>query len=197
MPQTDWYATWEDHLSFLDALFADLEIDIYELASAFEKPLRQITSPDDIARDLARVWPNGRTSGAAHYALHFTEDGMGFRPRRHSLNPGKCDGATWREAAQGWTLVRLDIGQSLDNILHGSCLFHATVPRMVSEGVPEDAARAVARRASRLTKIISREGVARLGRHAWVLPGAAELWDRGVTLDPFKPREHADSFVRV
>ena len=60
MPQTDWYATWQDNAPFLDALFSEPEFAVYDLASAFETPLLRLTSADEVRADLDRVWPNGR-----------------------------------------------------------------------------------------------------------------------------------------
>lgn len=197
MPQTDWYATKPDNAPFLDALFSEPDLGIYELSSAHETPLRRLTDPAQINADLDRVWPNGKKSQSAHYSLHFEDAGVPFQPRRHSLNPQKCHGATWREAAHGWHLVRLDVGQQLGEVLYDSSLFLGTTPRMIAEGVPEDAARLITRRAARLTRLITAARVAKLGRHSSVLPGAAALWERGHALHPFKPGEHADYFSRL
>ena len=59
MPNCDFYATPEDHRGILDWLFADRSCDVYELASDFEKPLRQFRSTDEVLQQFDRHHTSG------------------------------------------------------------------------------------------------------------------------------------------
>jgi hypothetical protein len=105
MPNCDYYATIEDHREVLDFLFEDGACDIFELSSDFEQPLRKFEAPEAILGEFRRVYPNGQNWDTVYLQLYVKGAGPAFKPRRVRLDPAKCNGSTYRYAAEGLGLV--------------------------------------------------------------------------------------------
>jgi hypothetical protein len=200
MPNCDFYATPEDHEGLIAWLLADGQCEIHELGADWGQPLRRFHSPAEVLAQFERRYPDGRTWRAVHLQLHVVGAGPPFVPTRVALDPQACDGATFRDSAEGWGLVQLYLGAVSrgDVRLEDSHTNHNTLKRAQtwSANYPElgdvgawDFGRITAF-SSRLNREIRKRGVARIGGRA-VLPGALALWKAGVALGPWKPGEHA------
>jgi len=199
MPNCDFYATKEDHDSLLSWLFAEESCDVYELASDFEQPLRCFHSAAEVLAQFDRSYPNGRRWHAVHLQLYVRGAGPAFVPRRVTLNPQACGGATFRYNADGWGLVQLYLGSASagDARLENSHTNHNSMKRAqawsdtvdVLGGVEAWDFGRITSFSSRLNREIRKRGVAKIGSQA-VLPGALKLWDIGVAMGPYKPGEY-------
>jgi hypothetical protein len=197
VPNCDFYATPEDHEPLLTCLFAEATCHVYELASDFEQPLKRFESAVEVMRQFERRYPNG-DPWQVHLQLYVLGAGPPFEPQRTALNPSACDGATVRYTAEGWGLVQLYLSAPRADRLDNSHTNHNSrrraerwEPTYIGElGSPAawDFSRITAF-SSRLNRQIRNRGVATVGSRA-VLPGALELWERGVTLAPYVPGQH-------
>ncbi len=199
MPNCDFYATREDHAGLLDWLFAEGGCEVHQLASDFERPLQRFRSSAEVLAQFERRYPNGRPWRQLHLQLYLPGAGPPFVPRRVTLNPAACDGATYRYSAEGWGLVQLYLATASgdDTRLENSHTNHNSLKRaqtwadtVTDQGGVEawDFAKITAF-SSRLNRQIRARGVAKIGSRA-VLPGALALWEAGIAMDSWKPGEH-------
>jgi hypothetical protein len=200
MPNCDFYATPEDHEGLLAWLLADGACEVHELASDFGQPLRRFHSAGEVLAQFERRYPHGGKWRAVHLQLYVPGAGPPFVPRRVSLDPKACGGATFRYNADGWGLVQLYLGalpegdtwledsHTNHNTLKRAQAWSATLPEMGDVGAWDFGK--ITAFSSRLNREIRKRGVARIGSRA-ILPGALALWNAGVAMGPWKPGEHA------
>lgn len=200
MPNCDFYATPEDHEGLLAWLLAEGACEVHELGSDFGQPLRRFRSAGEVLAQFERRYPNGRKWRALHLQLYVLGAGPPFVPRRVSLDPQACDGATFRYTAEGWGLVqlylsalpegdtRLEDSHTNHNTLKRAQTWSSTVPELGDVGAWDFGK--ITAFSSRLNREIRKRGVAKIGSRA-ILPGALKLWNAGVAMGPWKPGEHA------
>lgn len=200
MPNCDFYAIPEDHEPLLDWLVRERICRIFELASDFEMALREFHTVDDVMSQFSRTYSNGNSWDTVHLQLYVLGAGPPFVPRRVSLDPRACDGATFRYAAEGWGLVQLYLGAIGSGGLKNSHTNHNSLKRAEAWGsvkpdmqpVESCDFKKISAFSSRLNRQIKKLGIAKIGSRP-VLPGALKLWERGVSLLPF----HADGSIAV
>jgi len=108
MPNCDFYALREDLQLVLDFVFERSDCRVFEHYSLFDSSLAEFRSTDEIE---AR-YPLGVCSGTAPSVLLqlLPESAGELVVERASLNPEKCNGATFRHIASGWGLIQLQLG---------------------------------------------------------------------------------------
>lgn len=192
MPNCDFYGVPSDHELILSWLFSDNSCRIYELASDFEKPLREFQAADEVLSQFARTHRGGESWSAVHLQVYVIGSGPNFVPRRVSLDPRACDGATFRYAADGWGLVQLYLHTvEKSGALRNSHTNHNSEKRAKaweathSELGPIDSwdFKRISSFSSRLNRYIRGLGVAKIGSRT-ILPGALERVESGITLLP-------------
>ena len=200
MPNCNFYATLEDHEELLTWLLADGACEIYELASDFGQPLRRFRSAAEVRAQLERRYPGGGQWRTVYLQLYVLGAGPPFVPKRVALDPDECDGATFRDEAEGWGLVQLYLGALAEDgtRLEDSRTNHNTLKRAEtwSDTLPElgevaawDFAKITAF-SSRLNREIRKRAAAKIGSRV-LLPGALALWNAGVAMGSSKPGERA------
>lgn len=192
MPNCDFYGVPQDHEQLLDWLLRQDACRIYELSSDFEMPLREFRTVEDVMSQFSRTYSNGKRWDTVHLQLYVVGTGPPFVPRRVTLNPQACNGATFRYAADGWGLVQLYLAAVGSGGLRNSHTNHSSVKRAEAcaparpDMPPAEAwdFKRITAFSSRLNRQIRKMGIAKIGSRA-VLPGALALWERGVSLLPF------------
>jgi hypothetical protein len=193
MPNCDFYATENDHEGLLTWLFQERSCEVYELASAYEKPLRRFSSAEEVLSLFQERYSNGQRVRSVHLQLYVLGASPPFVPRRVALNPAACGGATFRYAAEGWGLVQLYLGTVWREVLENSHTNHNSQRRAQAwsdvrkEGskVEEWDFGRITAFSGRLNRQIKKMSVAKLGSRP-VLPDAYELWKTGTDLPPFR-----------
>jgi hypothetical protein len=91
------------------------DADAYEAYSEPERKLRSFPALDS----LLEYMDSKQKAGERHVALsvYFRDTKGCVQTRRISLRPEKSDGATWREAVDGWGLVQVQIKFLHDNLV--------------------------------------------------------------------------------
>ena len=197
MPNCDFYAIPEDHRGILDWLLADGSCDLYELASDFEKPLRQFRSSEEVLQQFDRCHWSGERRTVVDLQLYVRGAGPPFVPKRIELNPKSCNSATYRYSAEGWGLIQLYLESLNLGTLEASHTNHFTLKGAKSwdtintEKGPAEAWDFVRINSfsSKLNREIRKRGVAKVASRV-ILPGALKMWDEGIALSPWKPGEH-------
>jgi hypothetical protein len=198
VPNCDFYATPEDHKPFLDWLFAEGACVVHELESAFDQQLQQFASTAEILAQFERRYTNGKPWHTVYLQLYVLGTGPPFVPRRIALDPGACDGATFKYRAEGWGLVQLYLAAARDGQLHNSHTNHNSQLRAEKWAQAESAQPGpdawdfakVNAFSSRLNRQIKKHAAAKIGSRA-VLPGALKEWEAGVSLWPYQPGKYS------
>src|SRR5689334_20390576 len=120
MPNCDFYATPVDHAGILSWLFAEGECHCYELGSDCGMPLKQFKSAEEVLQQFERSHPSGTKWKVVHLQLDVIGAGPPFKPRRVTLDPKACDGATFRYDADGWGLIQLYLSSATPGGLDAS-----------------------------------------------------------------------------
>jgi len=192
MPNCDFYATPVDHESLLSWLFEEGACHVYELSSEFERPLQRFTSSAEVIAQFDRQFATGEKWGCVYLLLYVLGAGPPFIPRRVSLNPEACNGATYRFAAEGWGLVQLYLESPTQHGLKNSHSNHFTQKGAAPwESLNSDQPgtdswdfKRITSFSSRLNREIRKRSVAKLGSCP-VLPDALRLWQAGAQMLPF------------
>jgi hypothetical protein len=186
MPNCDFYATPDDHRALLDWLFAEGTCEVYELYSRFGQPLRRFDSTAQVmglfGEEPRSIYLQLRVLGASPPLV----------PRRVTLDPKACDGATFRYAANGWGLVQLYLGKVWRDKLQGSHTNHFSQKGACQcESVGDEEAsvenwdfKRITAFSTRLNRTIRARAAGKLGSQA-VLPGALALWEAGLDFPPY------------
>jgi hypothetical protein len=187
MPNCDFYGTPGDHEPILDWLLREGTCEIYEMYSDFEKPLKQFSSSAEVLRQF-------ETHKVVHLQLLVLGASPVFKPRRITLNPSKCDGATFRYTSDGWGLVQLYLTSPVAKGLDNSHTNHNTQKRAEKwANTVKDIGKVndwnfkkITSFSSKLNRQINTLGVGKIKSRS-VLPGALRLWNKGVPLFPYQP----------
>ena len=193
MPNCDFYAVPEDHKHILNWLFASKACMIYELASQFEKPLREFRSAEEVLDQFSRTYANGENWHTVHLQVNVVNASPPFVPKRVSLNPEKCGGATFRYAAEGLGLVQLYLAAPTPKGLNNSHTNHNSEKRAKAWApIRSDMTdfqlwdfKKISAFSASLNRQVKKLSAARIGSRP-VLPGALEQWRHGRQLLPFQ-----------
>jgi hypothetical protein len=194
MPNCDFYATREDHEGLLSWLFSEATSRVYELASDDEQPLKRFESPQEVLQQFDRVFAPGKKCSQVLLQLYVVGAGPRFAPRRITLDPAQCDGASFRYEADGWGLVQFNLATATPDGVEVSHTNHnsrtraeAWAPTYRNFGRPSvwDFKR-ITSFSSRLNRQIRKRAVGKI-RGRVVLPGALKAWESGLPLCPYKP----------
>jgi len=191
MPNCDFYGTREDHELLLNWLFAEGSCRVFELASEFEEPLKEFKTAKEILSQFERTYNTGEKWHTVHLQLYVIGASPRFVPRRVQLNPEKCEGATFRYAAEGWGLVQLYLGAVTAHGLKNSHSNHNSQKRAVAlastfndtQDVDSWDFKKISSFSSRLNRQIKKFSVAKRGSNA-ILPSALKVWLEGTALLP-------------
>jgi hypothetical protein len=192
MPNCDYYATAEDHRAVLDWLFSSHAADVYELASEYEKPLRQFSKTDDVIRLFENRTATGESWHTVHLQLMVRGAGLDFKPTYVKLDPKVCHGAKFRYGAEGIGLIQLYLSVPRSEELENSHTNHFTGAGAGQwVGISTDARtvskidfKAIASFSGKLNRQIRNLAVAKIGGRI-LTKSALELWNQGFRLAPF------------
>ncbi len=198
MPNCHWFGSIDDHAALLHDILAQDEIDIFELYSRPDTPIRIFTNVDDILSEFDIPLSNGTTPSNLH--LNLWVRGSGPKPAitRTFLNGG----TSWRERSGALGFVQFYLERAVSGQLKHSQTNTTTAARMgAKDGIftDEDGAkwdlRQTNRYSSKLNRMIRKRAVAKLGAMS-VLPGAAALWQKGERLGRhYSKSQTPDAFV--
>lgn len=202
MPNLHWFGNEAEHKAVLSDILTRNEVEIFELYSEPEKPIRKFSTVDDILAEFDLPFPGGQPCSLV--LLNLWVKGSGPSPEiiRFALNPEKCDGATWRERTGAVGFVRFYLERLGNGKLRRSetntCTSEARLGAIGGEYIDARGAiwnlRHTDRFSSRLNRRIRKRAVAKIGS-AVVLPGAASLWDQGVRLGQCSNSHNADLYT--
>ncbi len=196
MPNCDFYGTIDDHRELLNWLFSERTCDIYELYSDFETELKKFPSAVEVLDQFDRRYVTGERWKSVELQLYVLGAGPVFQPRRVSVNPTLCDGATYRYMAQGWGLVQLYLHRPTQEGLESSHTNHFTQKGAVAKAATEEARaevdswdfKRITAFSSRLNRQIRNISVGKLNSRP-VLAGGLKVWESGGSLCPYKPSD--------
>ncbi len=191
MPNCDFYGTLDDHRQLLNWLFTEGTCRVFELASDFERPLKEFKNAQEVLSQFERTYITGEKWHTVYLQLYVTGASPPFVPRRVQLDPEKCKGATFRYAAEGWGLVQLYLGAITVHGLKDSHSNHNSEKRAIAwaptfndtQNVEPWDFKKITNFSSRLNRQIKRFSAAKRGSRA-IFPGALKLWEDGITLLP-------------
>jgi hypothetical protein len=153
--------------------------------------LKRFHSSSEVIAHFDQRYSNGKKWNKIYLQLYVIGAGPPFVPRRISLNPRACGGATYRYAAEGWGL-QLYLGNLHENgKLESSHTNHYTRTRAEAwargakdkdEPASWDFTR-ITSFSAHLNREIRKRSVSKIGSMV-VLPEAHELWQGGVSLLP-------------
>ena len=86
-------------------IFNDGEPVVFQAYSHFGQPLREFRSASDFVREVEQQIRSGHKF--LYYSIHFPDTLGHVAQRKIKLDPGKCDGHTWRSTIEGWGLIHL------------------------------------------------------------------------------------------
>jgi hypothetical protein len=110
MSNCDFYATREDMFNVLDFVYSETDCRLFENVSAFGEELREFKSTEEIADVFDLGHCVGKHSFSALLQLYTPSASESFTIRKIDLDPGHCDGHTFRYAPNGWGLIQLYFG---------------------------------------------------------------------------------------
>lgn len=117
----DFFANSTDKIQLLEFIFAETDLQVFDLASEFSQEICQYKSSTEIAEkfDLEK---GGQFSITFQlWSPRFVGEVL-FR--RVELNPQYCNGHTYRYSTEGWGLIQLYLGGCHQNHLHYSHIGH-------------------------------------------------------------------------
>jgi hypothetical protein len=79
----------------------------YEDYSEFDSELKEFDSKEAVLNKIESAKENGAFS--VNFAIYYPAANGYFYKEKKSLNPEKCNGATYRYVANGWGLIHLQI----------------------------------------------------------------------------------------
>jgi hypothetical protein len=181
MPNCHWFGSIDDHAALLQDIIQQGDVDIYELYSDHDTPIRIFTNVDDILSEFNVPLDNGASK--PQLLLNLWVCGSGHEPTitRFPLHGG----LSWRERSGTLGFVQLYLERKVAGQIKHSQTNTTTAARMgAKDGIftDEDGAkwdvRQTNRYSSKLKRMIRKRAVAKLGSIS-VLPGAAALWHKG------------------
>lgn len=117
----DFYASKADKLKVLEFIFAETDLQIFDLSSNYGQEVCQYKSVDEISTKFDMV--NGDKFGLT-FKLWSPRFKGGITFRKVDLNPKYCNGHTFRYATEGWGLINLYFGGQQNGILSNSNIGH-------------------------------------------------------------------------
>jgi len=201
MPNCDFYATIDDHKELLDWLFAEGTCDVYESYSDFESELKKFSSTSEVLDCFEKTYRTGEKWKSVELKIYVLGAGPTFIPRRFSVDPQCCDGATYRYTALGWGLIQLYLHRATQDGLESSHTNHFTKKGVMAKAMTEEDClnidswdfKKITAFSSRLNRQIKKVSVGKLNSRP-VLAGGLKVWESGGLLWPFK---HSDSSVTL
>lgn len=117
MASLDFFAARTDHQALIDFLFENTDARVFESYSEYSQELREFRSFDE----LAACYPVGvdeHGHGAAVLLQLWSPSVMTqLEIRRITLDPGHCQGHTFRYCIEGWGLIQLYLGGIHERII--------------------------------------------------------------------------------
>lgn len=164
--------------------------------SDFETELKKFSSAIEVLDQFDRRYGTGERWRSVELQLYVLGAGPIFKPRRLSVNPKFCDGATYRYMAQGWGLVQLYLNRSTQEGLESSHTNHFTRNGAAAKAVTEEEHadvdswdfKRITAFSLRLNRRIRSISVGKLNSRP-VLAGGLKLWKSGGSLRPYKPSD--------
>jgi len=196
MPNCDFYATLKDHEEILNILFEESGCEIYETASDYEKPLKQFFNTSEILSEFNRTYPNGNKWSSVELHIYVLDCGFKFTTDKIKLNPEACDGFEYRYSAKGLGLIQLYLEIPSNKGLRNSHTNHNTKKRALNWArTPEEIVdielcdyKKITQFSSKLNRLIRKNALGKISSRP-VLPGALEVWNKGVSLNPYSPND--------
>ncbi|WP_144395071.1 hypothetical protein [Pleionea sediminis] len=90
----------------VSAIFSEPAV-AYQDYSDFDSELKQYKTEEALLRGISSAIDGNAHS--ANFSIYYPEAKGYFFSERKSLNPAKCNGATFRYVASGWGLIQLQI----------------------------------------------------------------------------------------
>ncbi len=181
MPNCHWFGSIDDHAVLLQDILQQGEVDIYELGSRSNTPIRIFTNVDDILSEFDVPYDNGALRIQLH--LNLWVHGAGPNPALNLAAPNGGPSRHPHSSTLGY--VQFYLERAVSGQLKHSQTNTTTAARMgAKDGIftDEDGAkwdlRQTNRYSSKLNRMIRKRAVAKLGSIS-VLPGAAALWHKG------------------
>jgi hypothetical protein len=179
----DFFAVREDMHALFDALFAEVDVRVFESYSAFGEKLRAFRSFGELADAYPDIGKDRHGNGHA-ITLQLWCPAAGKRPRTKRIDFTKpIKGATFRYNIDGWALMQLYLGGTHKKVVTKSHFGHNSFERARKWGSEEGVDwKALEQTSRKIQSIIrTRLAVARVPGRS-VLAGAYALAKRGITL---------------
>jgi len=187
LPNLHWFGTEADHAIILSNILGLDAVQVFELYSQYDTPIRTFTNVDDILAEFQRPHEGG--SLRAQIDLNLWVNGAGPKPdiERTRLNPETCGGHRWRERSGSVGFVQLFLARMVDDHLIHCQTNTVSAARMGAvDGLYIGQDGAVwdvglkNRFSGKLNRMIKKKAVGKV-MSSYVLPGAAKLWEQGIT----------------
>ena len=187
MPNCDYFAAGTDHKAVLEFVLSHGDADVYELASRFDRPLRQFRSIADFEEHFSiSDWSRGGTEDIL-LQLHPHGANGRFVALRTDFDPEDGDGAKFQFSAEGWGLVQLYLAMPRAGRLGNSHTNHNSFKRAAAWAgshpeLGDPAAwdwECVTAFSRRLNRFIRNQAIAKTGSRV-ILPQAAKLQAEGI-----------------
>lgn len=94
--------------NILDAIYYG-NPTVFEAYSAFEKDLRYFPTRESLRDLISEELATGDRHKSIYCFVHYSEAGGFIRKERITLDPKKCDGATFRYTSEGWGLIQFQL----------------------------------------------------------------------------------------
>lgn len=193
MPNCDFYATIDDHRLILDWLFSTDLVDVYELSSDFEKPLRKFEDSTSVLEQFTRKYDTGEPWHTTHLQIVLRNAGINFKPTYVKLDPKYCGGFKFRYSADGFGLIQLYLSvpgkKELKNS-HTNHFSHDGAQPWIGVSTTESVLskidfKAISSFSSRLNRQIRKLAVAKIGGRI-LTRSAMDLWNLDYRLAPYE-----------
>lgn len=123
MANLDFYADEPDIKNILEFIFAETDCKIFEAYSEFDSDLREFKSVSEVLE----AYDN--SIGTLLLQLWSPSVSSNVIVKKISLDPQKCDGATYRFRFEGWGLVQLNFRRIQDEEIYPSHFGHNSEKR--------------------------------------------------------------------
>ncbi len=197
MASLDFFAARDDQIAIVEFIWAETDFRIFETASRFGEPLREFRSVADIDA-VARVGVCDRGDGLVH-ALQMWSPSVTkkLEIERIKLDPGACQGHTFRFNIRGAGLVQLYLGGAGERLLTKSHIGHNSETRARNWG-HEDGIdwSALEKLSARLRYHVGRRLAVAKAPGRPVLPAAYELVEQGYLLKEFVQSDWSHEVTR-
>ncbi len=198
MPNCDFYATDGDHELLLDYIFDESLVEVYELSSDFDKPLKQFHSTGEVMKEFDRTYTNGNKWSSLHLQLYVLGSSHKFKPTKVFYKNENCDKETFKYKAEGYGLIQLYLSVPDKGLLSNSHTNHNTKKRAETWARTEIEIEEVAawdfdvitKYSSKLNRYIRKLSVGKITSRP-VLSNAYKLWNNGADFGPYKSSEHS------